>query len=327
MGFRKTIWLFLRIASPGRILLGGRDRFAMIDGNMTENYSAKKPRFIGLRVDNRLHIPCAGNVPSRIVLPTNTKFVEIMFSDYDYIRLSNEKYNYRIDNGEWIPLKRNDGSVIITDIGYGTHYFELSKNGDFSNPVGLEFTIESPWYISTFAIAIYSGIGMFLILLICYLFDQRKIVKIERQENKNKFEQVKEIEKRLSNENRHLLTQLKLRLQEKTEDNYLNDDEKFLQKITFLIDEHMSDFDFNVNTLSELSNISNKSLYRKIKSLTGMTAVAYIRDQRMKKAASLLSKGGFTVSEVMYKVGFTNPSYFSRCFQDIYGVSPSEYNG
>lgn len=135
---------------------------------------------------------------------------------------------------------------------------------------------------------------MFLILLICYLFDQRKIVKIERQENKNKFEQVKEIEKRLSNENRHLLTQLKLRLQEKTEDNYLNDDEKFLQKITFLIDEHMSDFDFNVNTLSELSNISNKSLYRKIKSLTGMTAVAYIRDQRMKKAASLLSKGGFT---------------------------------
>jgi AraC-like DNA-binding protein len=49
----------------------------------------------------------------------------------------------------------------------------------------------------------------------------------------------------------------------------------------------------NVNTLSELSGISSKQLYRKIKALTGMTAVAYIRDQRLKKAASLLAKGTF----------------------------------
>jgi AraC-like DNA-binding protein len=83
----------------------------------------------------------------------------------------------------------------------------------------------------------------------------------------------------------------------------------------------------NVNTLSELSGISVKQLYRKIKAMTGLTTVAYIRDQRLKKAAALLAKGTFTVSEVMYMVGFSNASYFARCFSEAYKTLPSDYKG
>lgn len=57
-----------------------------------------------------------------------------------------------------------------------------------------------------------------------------------------------------------------------------------------------------------------------------MPVVAYIRDQRLKKAASLLATGNFTVSEVMYMVGFSRASYFTRCFREEYGVTPSAYN-
>ena len=56
-----------------------------------------------------------------------------------------------------------------------------------------------------------------------------------------------------------------------------------------------------------------------------MSVVEYIRSIRLKKAAILLQNGNFTVSEVMYTVGFSNASYFSRAFQASYGKTPSEY--
>lgn len=105
----------------------------------------------------------------------------------------------------------------------------------------------------------------------------------------------------------------------------LSDDERFLQRVTRLIEDNLSDSDLNVNVLSTLSGISSKQLYRRIKALTGMTTVAYIRDLRLKKAAALLSKGTYTVSEVMYMVGFNNLSYFTRCFTEEYKESPSVY--
>ena len=93
----------------------------------------------------------------------------------------------------------------------------------------------------------------------------------------------------------------------------------------FFIEDNLSDDSLDVTRLSELCGTSSKQLYRKIKELTGMTAVAYIRDLRLRKAALLLEKGGLSVTEVMYSVGFSNPSYFTRCFQEAYGTTPSDY--
>jgi len=102
-------------------------------------------------------------------------------------------------------------------------------------------------------------------------------------------------------------------------------DEKYLLKVTSLIESHIDDPELSVTKLCELGGFSEKQLYRKIKSLTGMSTVEYIRSIRMKKAAILLQSCKFTVSEAMYMVGFSNTSYFARTFSDIYGKSPSEY--
>ena len=102
-------------------------------------------------------------------------------------------------------------------------------------------------------------------------------------------------------------------------------DEKFLANIIRLIEDHLSDSDLNVTALSELSGISNKQIYRKIKQLTGTTPVEYIKTIRMKKAAMLLQQKKFSVAEVMYMVGFSNHSYFSKCFQTEFGKTPRQY--
>ena len=102
-------------------------------------------------------------------------------------------------------------------------------------------------------------------------------------------------------------------------------DERLLNEATIAIEQHLSDSDFNVTRLQEELGVGNKLLYRKVKQLTGMTPVEYIRDIRIKRAALLLREGKFSVSEVMYMVGFSNSGYFSKCFQKIIGALPTEY--
>ena len=109
-------------------------------------------------------------------------------------------------------------------------------------------------------------------------------------------------------------------------ENSTSADEKFLINITKIIEDHIADSDLNVNALSELSGTGSKQIYRKIKQLTGFSPVEYIKSIRMKKAAMLLQQKKFSVAEVMYMVGYSNPSYFSKSFQSVFGKTPKQYS-
>ena len=101
--------------------------------------------------------------------------------------------------------------------------------------------------------------------------------------------------------------------------------EKILVDITRIIEDKVADTDLNVNSLSRISGISTKQIYRRIKQLTGLSPVEYIRSIRMKKAAMLLTQQKFSVAEVMYMVGFSNASYFSKCFHNQFGKTPKQF--
>ena len=102
-------------------------------------------------------------------------------------------------------------------------------------------------------------------------------------------------------------------------------DKKFIKEVTDTIDAHLADSDLNVQSLCEYLGMGNKLVYRRLKQLTGKTPVEYIRSIRLTKAAALLKQKKFTISEVMYLSGFSNASYFSKCFLAEYGCSPREY--
>ncbi|WP_185156019.1 ATP-binding protein [Fulvivirga kasyanovii] len=102
-------------------------------------------------------------------------------------------------------------------------------------------------------------------------------------------------------------------------------DEKFLQRVQALFDEKLTDPQFNAQVFSTEIGMSRMQLHRKLKALVGCTTSELIRSQRLKLAAQLLQKGGVNMSEVGYTVGFNDPSYFSKCFKEFYGHSPSEY--
>lgn len=109
------------------------------------------------------------------------------------------------------------------------------------------------------------------------------------------------------------------------ENHVADPDEVLLKDLICDIERNMGMEGFSVENLAKDIGISQKQLYRKVKQLTGMTPVGYIRKMRMMKAHALLSQKGFTVKEVLYMVGMSNMTYFTKCFTEEYGISPKDY--
>jgi ligand-binding sensor domain-containing protein/signal transduction histidine kinase/DNA-binding response OmpR family regulator len=102
-------------------------------------------------------------------------------------------------------------------------------------------------------------------------------------------------------------------------------DEKFLHSIYDILKAHLDKTDFNVNELSDALNMSRSLVYKKIKMLTGLSPVEYIRTLRMQEAAKLLKSRKYKVFEVAYMVGFSDAKYFRQCFTKEFGYSPSDF--
>ncbi len=102
-------------------------------------------------------------------------------------------------------------------------------------------------------------------------------------------------------------------------------DEKFMRKLIQLINENMGERDLNVDMITREMGISRSHLYMKIKTIANTSVNLFIRSIRMQRAAQLLASGGMNISEVAYEVGFNNLPYFSKCFHEEFGESPSKY--
>ncbi|MCB0466495.1 MAG: helix-turn-helix transcriptional regulator, partial [Aequorivita sp.] len=102
-------------------------------------------------------------------------------------------------------------------------------------------------------------------------------------------------------------------------------DEQFLERLQKVLDENITDSDFSIENFGSKMGVSRMQLHRKLKALTGQSSTEFLRSQRLKMAAALLKNNKLSVSEIGYSVGFNDPSYFTKCFKQEFGCSPSDY--
>ena len=102
-------------------------------------------------------------------------------------------------------------------------------------------------------------------------------------------------------------------------------DEQFIRNVIDIIQENITDSDFNVERLSESVFMSRSNLHRKIKALTELSPTDFIRLIRLRKAAELIRSGEYRIGEVCYLVGINSSSYFIKLFQRQFGVTPKEF--
>lgn len=102
-------------------------------------------------------------------------------------------------------------------------------------------------------------------------------------------------------------------------------DKDFVTRFRSLVEDRLKDPELNVEDLGRDMGMSRVQLYRKLKSLTNYSPNELLRRMRLKKAASLLASSEMTIAEVAYEVGFSSPSYFTKCYKEEYGESPTEF--
>lgn len=118
---------------------------------------------------------------------------------------------------------------------------------------------------------------------------------------------------------------------EATEEDIINGNEKqfrreneFLTKFLAVVNNHLSDSDLSVEDIGNEMCLSRVQLYRKVKALTGKSPVEIVREERLRRGHQLLADSSLNISEIAYRVGFSSPSYFTKCYKDLFGKSPTD---
>ncbi len=101
-------------------------------------------------------------------------------------------------------------------------------------------------------------------------------------------------------------------------------DKEFIEKVLNYINKNISNPELNVETLASELNLSRSQFYRKIKALTSQTANEFLRNIRLQKAKQILEMGETNISKVCYAIGFSSPSYFTKCFKNQFKILPTE---
>ena len=92
-----------------------------------------------------------------------------------------------------------------------------------------------------------------------------------------------------------------------------------------IITQNMDNSDFSIEDIANSLGMSRSVFFRKLKSITGLSPIEFLKQMRMKRAVQLLESGDYIVSEIAYLVGFNDAHYFSKCFKQTFHISPTEY--
>lgn len=244
--------------------------------------------------------------------------ITLQFSDLNYSLYNKPRYEYRMmgQHPQWVLLPEKINFITIPDLKPGQYNLQIRPINKpdllFSFPVYMP----RPWFNSWWAWSLYALIFISMGYAVFYFFRLRKRLNQEKKEKEEQLEAARETIRNMARIN-ELTTSKPLEI--------LSADEKLLSEVAQVVETNISNPDMNVAFVCEITGISTKQLYRKIKQYLGITPVEFIRQIRLRKAAQLLEQKKFTVSEVMFMVGFNSPSYFSKCFMAQFGSTPRSF--
>lgn len=101
-------------------------------------------------------------------------------------------------------------------------------------------------------------------------------------------------------------------------------DQEFVERLRLIIQHNMGYSEFGVEAIGREMGLSRVQLYRKVKAVMGISVVDLLRKSRLQRAKSQLEHTDKGIAEIAYEVGFSSPSYFTKCFKDEYGMQPSD---
>ncbi len=257
----------------------------------------------------------------RITLKPNDRDLEIFFSSLDPYDVSLVRYAYRLKgvDRDWKYTVVGQHSAFYNQFDKGHYTFELKatdRNGLWSDSIAvLEIERLPAFYESTLAYVIYCLLTLLALAALIYW--------VHRQDNKKNEQMWSDSQAMLSmREYINDDTPADERLPE-SEFRYL--DQAFIENVTKVVVDHLEASDFSVEELAAAVNVSKSTLTRKMKSISGMSPLDFIRYQKMRQAKLWLQDKDRNVTEIAISLGYSDRKYFTACFKKEFGMTPTDY--
>lgn len=249
-----------------------------------------------------------------ITLPFGKDFEIDVASGFFRDEFTNIEYSL-VGVTSWTRMRKACQSISLPGLRPGRYHLVFRSVPDKITLKEIKLRVQHPWYTRWHMILIYLILAAWLLYMGISLLSTKYNLRIVRDENEQLRDKAEKGRKQLET------------IRQLTEPDESSEpaDQVFMRNLTDFIERNISNEKLSVNDISEYMKMPQKQLYRKVKGITGFPIVEFVRNMRLKKAASYLKTGDYTISEVIYKVGFNNLSYFSKCFKELFGMSPKSY--
>lgn len=342
-------------AADGTLYFGGINGFSVLKSN---NIISEKLPFkavftnlflrgqkveSGKKYDGRLIMQESAAYTKEIEFSYDQNFLTFEFSAINYQNPSQTYFRYQLEgiDNDWqettVGQNKNSNNIMkisYTNLPHGKYKLKVMTSNDNQKWNGLvselQITIHAPWWKTPIAYIVFFILSVVLSgsAIYAYIFYSRKKLERNHREEilliriKNLIEQCdflqSEKENYWSQNNFNQTPSLNT-------NNENNADNVFLTKALEMVEKNLDVSDYSVEQLSRDLCMDRTGLYRKLIALLDKSPSLFIRNIRLQKAAALLLEGELSITEITEKVGFNSSSYFSKCFQEMYGCRPSEY--
>lgn len=263
--------------------------------------------------------------PDGVRLPYRSN-VSFDFVALSYTSPQANRYAYKMEgiDGNW-NYTSDAHTASYAQLPPGNYVFRVrgSNNDGVWNQeeATLSVRILPPWWRTVWAYLIYIVVLSGSFVLSLRIYRRREVQKIREQQLLA--ELARERESHRTQE--MFINQITYAACTPQGDAMSRADEQLMSQLISKVRENLADANYNVEALAAAMNMSRSSLHRKIKALTDLSSLDFIRVIRLKRAAELLQEGELRINEISERVGFQSPSYFAKVFQKQFGVTPTEF--
>lgn len=310
-------------AKDGNIYWGGIPGICMVtpSNGLERKASAVKTKITDIKLQGESLIfgdRKSSNSINRIELHPDDQNLEISFSSLNHRYASKIRYAYRLIGVDkaWVYVEGGKNSAFYNHLSKGTYTFQVKatdENGLWSKEV-TELTIrrlpafyETWWAYLFYVLIVMGGIPGYSL----YLYLKR----VDRKNNEMWADSKEMIKMRI-----YLDSKVNL-----PEPEFVQLDKLLLEKAVKAVEDNLTEPDFDVTALADAMNMSRSTLTRKLKAITGRTPLDFIRNIKMKHARHMLEDKDKSVTEVAATLGYFNRKYFTTCFKEEFGMTPSEF--
>ncbi len=332
----------------GAIYLGSVAGLTEIDGENTDAKSPVNLTFTHLLVDNTEMTATSNGIldadisqATHIRLHESNKSFTISFSSLTYTGEVQGHYAYRLKGFEkdWTVMKPGEHTVRYTSLRSGDYTFEVRYIADGQTDDGETIAIDitvSPYFWKSWWFMLLALIGLAVLF---WWFYRQRLEVWRRQEAERLLIPIKKVldesdtpdllQMRIQNilDNHERIKQSHHRSLEVDKQQVQQTAQSFMERVTDIMENNYTNSEFGVTEFAESIGMSKSLLTKRMNAETGMSTGQFIRNYRLSIAKEMILKNpaNRNIAEIAYQVGFNDPKYFTRCFTNTYGTSPSTY--